>query len=69
MLTSCRRWKFWATSVVAGVLVCFVGPTLSWAVNIGGRVVPVDQTNNQPSLNIQKIFGEGGGEEIVIRKS
>ena len=41
MLTSARKWRVWATSVVVGVLVCLAGPTLSWAVNIGGRVVPV----------------------------
>ena len=38
MLTSARKWKVWATSVVVGVLVCFVGPTLSWADNLGGWV-------------------------------
>jgi hypothetical protein len=45
--------KVWTTSVVGSGLVCLAVPTLSWAVTIGGQVVPLNQTKNQPTLNIQ----------------
>lgn len=53
MLALLRILKVWTTSVVGSGLVCLAVPTLSWAVTIGGQVVPLNQTKNQPTLNIQ----------------
>lgn len=53
MVTVLGKLKMCGIRVLISGLVCLVGPTLSWAVNIGGQVVPADQTNNQPTLKIQ----------------
>ena len=53
MLISARKWKVWATSVVVGVVVCLVGPTLSWGVTVNGKIGLADKANNQPTLKIQ----------------
>ena len=60
MVTSARKWRVWATSVVVGVLVHFVGPNVSVAgmstVNGKPGFFP-DKVNNQQALENRGLAG------------